>query len=138
MPEKNYEPGKATNGKKQKCITHICDLARCPFPRGAYVARITPAGAQIETGGTKGWNDVWRGTAGTVMGIASYELTVTASLICDVSTTSSRYVLSLPFSSRFPADAIYSPLYPFFSKVIPLFLDATPFSCSSYNLPSFD
>lgn len=52
MPEKNHEwSGKVTNGKKQKCTTHICEPAGCPFPWGAYVARTTPAGAQIETGG---------------------------------------------------------------------------------------
>jgi len=66
MPEKNEQSEKATNSKKQKCTIHAyTHTAECPFLWGAYVARTTPAGAQIETGGMRvGRNDVRRGAAG--------------------------------------------------------------------------
>lgn len=125
MPEKKLRTvGKATNGKKQKCATHI-RAGGVSVPMRRIRCTHNTRGGTDWNGGTKvGWKDVRRDIAGTVMGIASYELTVTASLICDVSAASSRYTTSLSLSFSSPADAIYF-LYPFLSKVIPLFSDAT-------------
>lgn len=68
MSEKNCEwPEKATNGKKQKCATHICEPVGVSVPMRCIRWTHNTRGGTDWNGGTKvgGWNDVWRGAAGT-------------------------------------------------------------------------
>lgn len=111
---------------RNKSAQHTHAGAGCPFPWGAYVARTTPAGAQIETGERR-WVGKRRAAGHGADGHGDCELWINCHRVFDLWCLC-RFVALCRFSPSFsfPTDTIYSP-FPFFPKVIPLFSDATPF-----------